>query len=584
MTELDHGEPPADQEPEVEVTAAAGGSAREPDAVGGVLDNRWARGVGVALFAVLAVAAVLSGWIGVELFVFVALPVLAAIVLSEMGLDRQCAWARIATVIGLVLWLALTGGLPMLLVVGAVVLMIFLHELGHYLAARRAGMLVTEFFLGFGTRLFSFRRGDTEFGLKAIPAGAYVKIVGMNNLEEVDPADEPRTYRQARFTDRLSVAVAGSAMHFALALVLLVVQLSVFGRADDEQWVVGDLTEAGAAEQAGLQEGDRILSFAGEPVGSFSDFRAQIHDASGTVQVVVERDGSEQDLQVDLIRRAKVIGTVGTDVDVLEGPGGLSVGPLVPNSRGERAGLVTGQRIVGVNGTEISTIDDLGAAIDDSNGGEVVFSVPDASGAGSSDVSVDLGSAVGTTAATAFLGVGADPVLQREPLPSAVGTSVTEFGRVAGASVVGIGAVFNPPELLGFFSSTVTGTDKDVTDQPTPAEEVAVSTDAGRPTSIIGAIAYGADLTGENLSNLIGFLIGLNIFIGVFNLIPLLPFDGGHVAIAVYEKAREMRRRTKNRYIADVTRMLPVAYTVVMVLVVVGLMAMYLDLTRGVSA
>jgi membrane-associated protease RseP (regulator of RpoE activity) len=86
------------------------------------------------------------------------------------------------------------------------------------------------------------------------------------------------------------------------------------------------------------------------------------------------------------------------------------------------------------------------------------------------------------------------------------------------------------------------------------------------------------------VSNLIGFLIGLNIFIGVFNLIPLLPFDGGHVAIAVYEKAQELRRRTKKRYIADVTRMLPVAYTVVMVLVVVGLMAMYLDLTRGVSA
>jgi membrane-associated protease RseP (regulator of RpoE activity) len=191
---------------------------------------------------------------------------------------------------------------------------------------------------------------------------------------------------------------------------------------------------------------------------------------------------------------------------------------------------------------------------------------------------------VSTTAPTAFLGVGAEPVLQREAFPTAVGSSVTEFGRGIGASVLGIGSVFNPPELFGFFSSTVTGVDQDVTDQPTPAEDVAISTDAGRPTSIIGAVAYGADLTGENVSNLIGFLIGLNIFIGVFNLIPLLPFDGGHVAIAVYEKAQELRRRTKKRYIADVTRMLPVAYTVVMVLVVVGLMAMYLDLTRGVSA
>ena len=76
----------------------------------------------------------------------------------------------------------------------------------------------------------------------------------------------------------------------------------------------------------------------------------------------------------------------------------------------------------------------------------------------------------------------------------------------------------------------------------------------------------------------------MNIFIGVFNLIPLLPFDGGHVAIAVYEKAQELRRRSRSRYIADISRMIPVAYTVVMVLAVVGLLAVYLDLTKGVSA
>jgi len=144
--------------------------------------------------------------------------------------------------------------------------------------------------------------------------------------------------------------------------------------------------------------------------------------------------------------------------------------------------------------------------------------------------------------------------------------------------------VFSPPRLVGFLSDTVTGSDQDVTAEPTPAEQVAVSSDAGRPTSIIGAVAYGADMTAQNFSNLIGFLIALNIFIGVFNLIPLLPFDGGHVAIAVYEKIRELASGSKERYIADITRMIPVAYGVVMVLAVVGLLAMYLDLTMGVSA
>ncbi|MBW3645134.1 MAG: site-2 protease family protein, partial [Actinobacteria bacterium] len=77
--------------------------------------------------------------------------------------------------------------------------MIFMHELGHYLTAKAAGMKVTEFFIGFGPRLWSFRRGETEYGFKAIPAGAYVRIIGMSNLEEIDPAEEDRTYRQKSY-------------------------------------------------------------------------------------------------------------------------------------------------------------------------------------------------------------------------------------------------------------------------------------------------------------------------------------------------------------------------------------------------
>jgi membrane-associated protease RseP (regulator of RpoE activity) len=90
-------------------------------------------------------------------------------------------------------------------------------------------------------------------------------------------------------------------------------------------------------------------------------------------------------------------------------------------------------------------------------------------------------------------------------------------------------------------------------------------------------------MTSQGWSQLIDFLIGLNIVLGVFNLIPLLPFDGGHVAIAVYEKAQEMRRRTSRRYMADVSRMLPVAYGVIMVLVLLTLAAGYLDVTKGVG-
>src|SRR5262245_21081303 len=99
-------------------------------------------------------------------------------------------------------------------------IMVMLHEAGHYIMAKRAGMKVTEYFLGFGPRLWSFRRGETEYGVKALPLGGYVRIVGMNNLEEVDPADEPRTFRGGTTRNRLVVILAGVTVNLILAWVL----------------------------------------------------------------------------------------------------------------------------------------------------------------------------------------------------------------------------------------------------------------------------------------------------------------------------------------------------------------------------
>src|SRR4051812_7182948 len=128
---------------------------------------------------------------------------------------------RLVLLVGGILALGFVAGWPVLVIVLAIIVMIFLHELGHYVTAKWAGMKVTEYFIGFGPRIWSFQRGETEYGVKAIPAGAYVRIIGMNSLDEVDPADEPRTYRQQPFWQRFTVAVAGSTMHFLLALILL---------------------------------------------------------------------------------------------------------------------------------------------------------------------------------------------------------------------------------------------------------------------------------------------------------------------------------------------------------------------------
>src|SRR3954470_4283790 len=169
----------------------------------------------------------------------------------------------------------------MLVVIVSILVMIFLHELGHYVMAKRAGMKVTEFFLGFGPRIWSTRRGETEYGIKAIPAGAYVKIIGMTNLDEVDPADEARTYRQKSFPQRVGVAVAGSTMHFILAIVLIFAALVAVGQpagsldpaVRESHWRISEVTRGSAAAQAVLHKGGRIAGVDGKALSSFSDLR-----------------------------------------------------------------------------------------------------------------------------------------------------------------------------------------------------------------------------------------------------------------------------------------------------------------------
>ncbi len=183
--------------------------------------------------------------------------------------EQREALRRLLTVLAAgVLAAIATRTTKTVLVIVAVMVMIMLHEFGHFAMAKRAGMKVTEFFLGFGPRLWSIRRGETEYGVKAIVlAGGYVRILGMSNLEEVDPEDEPRTYRAARYRKRLSVVVAGSVMHFIIAFVLLFALNSLVGviRAEPTGAEVREIIGfkngvRSPAQQAGMRPGDKILA------------------------------------------------------------------------------------------------------------------------------------------------------------------------------------------------------------------------------------------------------------------------------------------------------------------------------------
>jgi len=186
-------------------------------------------------------------------------------------------WRQLAPVVGLLVAIVVAAVATQTFgVVGfvlAILAVVMAHEGGHFIAAKLSGMKVTEFFVGFGPRLWSMRKGETEYGVKAIPLGGYVKIIGMSNLErDIDPADESRTYRQQSYPKRMIVAAAGIAMHFVIAVIVLTFAWSVVGvpNYNGATTTVGDISRLSngqsPAQKAGFEVGDKIVSYDGVAV------------------------------------------------------------------------------------------------------------------------------------------------------------------------------------------------------------------------------------------------------------------------------------------------------------------------------
>jgi membrane-associated protease RseP (regulator of RpoE activity) len=401
---------------------------------------------------------------------------------------------RLVLLIGAVVSFGLIGGVSGLVVVSSFVVMLVLHELGHFVVARLAGMQVTEFFIGFGPRLWSMRRGETTYGVKAIPAGAYVRITGMSSLDLVDPVVEHRTYRQQSYPKRMAVALAGSAMHFAIALALLFFVYVAIGRPDPTRWVVGEVVSDSAAASIGVRSGDRIVSVDGMETPGFEDFGVVVRGLPGRdVVVVLERDGATSSRNMRIGERLMVDGTVA---------GFFGVGPDRPM---ETLGPVGA-------GAEATArfVDLIGMSVD----GLVGFFTPDG--------------------LVSFLTGGDESAEGPQPVVSGG----------AGGSV----QVADP------------GVD--------PADE-------DRLLSIYGAARLGNAMLDDGWTTYLWFLILVNVFIGVFNLVPLLPLDGGHVAIATYERIRSVGGR---RYMADAQKLVPLTWAVVTLLVAVAVVALYRDI------
>lgn len=485
---------------------------------------------------------------------------------SAPGDRPRLAWLRLVALVAALVALGLFGGWFVLLIVVAIILSIFLHEMGHYLVAKKCGMKVTEFFIGFGPRLWSFRRGETEYGVKAIPAGAYVRIIGMHSLEDADPADEPRTYRSKSYPKRLATVLAGPFMNLLIGFVLLFAIAVGFGTPNADRWTVGRVVDGSAAAEAGVQPGDRLVSLNGQPVGQFSSLSGLIQDNAGKpVELVVERDGRQVTLDT----------TIGWKLDAA---GAAALAPLS-----------AGDLVLSVNGNPVADYESLARQLASLPAGTARVQFEHSGYAYETEVTVPV--TLPAQGSQGFLGVG--PTVPRErqgPIP-ALGYAASTFGDVTVASVQGMGKFFSPAGLGKYaklvFSTPPSGSTNDNAEvtpiQPTqPGAPVVKSSTGGSPSdesrvlSIFGVIRLGSQAAeGGGAVAFLFLLLTVNIFLGLINLVPLLPFDGGHAAVATYEAIRG--RIAGRPYRVNMAKLMPVTYAVLFLMIGIGLSSIYLD-------
>ena len=466
----------------------------------------------------------------------------------------------LAAFVGVLVLVAVLGGFVWLAVVFILAGVLFLHELGHYVTARMTGMKVMEFFIGFGPRVWSFRRGETEYGIKALWLGAYVRIAGMNNRDTLPESEnESRTFRAKSYPKKLLVLSAGSLMHFVLAMVLIFVVTLGYGRVSVSEevllnetsgWSIGSVLAGTPADEANLAEGDVLVSLNGEPVESFSGFAERVSVSSGQqLEVTYLRDGAEYQRVVTIAERFTDTGAATVD--------GLSAGDrIIGLEQLNNGGLVSYEQIVEYARTRLG--EPVNATIIDSSTGttrsaELVFN--------------DL--LPTRQAVRGFFGVSPS----FEPQPAGVITSATDSVKVF--SDLSTELTMALPKALSSgvantFTNIVPSNDDGVSS--TSEQNTASNNNENRFVSIFGVAQLGVGLSGYEALILLAYV---NIFLGVFNLLPLPPLDGGHIAVATYERLRSVRR--KEPYQIEAQRLLPLTYAVVAFLLLIGGVAILRD-------
>ena len=366
----------------------------------------------------------------------------------------------------------------------ALLVSVMIHEFGHYITAKRFGMRISEFFVGFGKRIWSTQRGETEFGIKVIPAGGYCKIEGMAPNDQMLPGEEDRAFYKASSGRKLIVLGAGSFLHFFLGFALL---FTLFAGVGTNQVlpVIGEVVEGSVAATSGIQVGDEVVSINGVKVTEWYKDVEVIRNSQGKeVVLTIDRDG-----QIITVRAAPRL----TDID------------------GEKRYL---------------------------------------------------------------LGVVNEVGVKRYGFVSSISNSVTVTKSFLTESVKALLSL--PSKIPALWGQTVRGEERD----------------ANGLVGVVGVARVSGEAVGsdqltvqERLATFILIIASLNIFIGIFNLLPILPLDGGHMAVAIADELRALFARMRGRprpAAIDVTVLTPITMVVFVILATLTLLLLVADVINPV--
>jgi RIP metalloprotease RseP len=497
---------------------------------------------------------------------------------SSWGGDEQAQgprrWLGLVGLLGALALLWYFGGVTMVVVVLALIVSIVLHELGHFLTAKKAGMKCTEFFIGFGPRIWSTHRGETEYGIKALPLGAYVRIIGMNNLEQIDPRDEQKTYRSKPYLSRLAVILAGPFMNIMLGFLMFVVVFAAFGTSDASKWTIKDVSPGSAAAAAGLQVGDRITSIDGQTVDNFDEMRSILDSRAGqSAPVVVQHaDGTTTTMVIPLGWRLNDAGAAAIP--------GMQTSDVILKTDGDSASFDDASVFNG-------SYQDFAALLAQS-GPPLTYHFQRGNFVYENVVNRPLH--LPAAGAAGFFGVqGQSPDPERDSVPGAFVHAGSAVVGIVTASGSALGHLFSPTGLQRY-AGTVADSVASTPDEPKQLHPVAgVDPDAtpstgaagqDRPMSIVGAVRATSDVARTSFPDALAMLAIINISLGLLNLLPFLPLDGGHAAVATYEAIRSRKGRP---YRVDAMKLLPITYAFVAVLLLFGLSSIFLDFKSPIT-